>query len=696
MVINKLTLKDFRQYQGIHEVLLSPSDDQNIILIGGNNGYGKTNLLTSLVWCLYGKRMGQVNDMFSYGRNYSRFAESSLNNESKSGGETFYEVSIEMTGIDCGGLGSEYSDIIVSRSYDVSTAQESFSVKSPVTQKELFDNDDDKISFIDEYVIPIETAKFVFFDGEKISDIAEMSGTQEGKFINDALNKLIGLGCYEELVVDLNDYISSLKEKDQTPQVQNDIKNLRNDIQAKENDIEFSRQELETKKEKLESLKREEKELSDTISSSQGEDFGDERNRLNQELKDLRDKKEILLGSLFDRKGNIPLYLLGVWIDQTIDHLTQQGQNALLSNRQSEVKEKISSVLDEFIQKLIVDSSSSLTSLGNSDRDFLMSKAYKLKEELSSNYGESDGEVVALPFDYDLTKAEIDLIGKSQNSLDSSWESMFEQFLEVKRIDTRIATIEKRISQIEIKMEDPEITRYRERRDIVKQEIKTIENEIAVLEHNIRDDEKKKRTYNEKLTRLMDSLKSYGDLSEEIGHYKSIISGLNEYIDARKEMHKKNIEESIFIELQSLMHKLADNNKSNFIDSVKVRLLPNNEGMAVKLYNDRKEEIFKTNLAKGEQQVYISALMKALIKEGSHKVPVFIDTPLGRLDMSHRNKLTKLYYPDLSHQVVLLSTDTEITNERVNLIKDRIERKYVIQNNGISSKITKGYFSQTT
>ena len=109
------------------------------------------------------------------------------------------------------------------------------------------------------------------------------------------------------------------------------------------------------------------------------------------------------------------------------------------------------------------------------------------------------------------------------------------------------------------------------------------------------------------------------------------------------------------------MHKIINKRfKSNLIDSVEVLLLPNNEGMAIKLYNYRRELVLKSNLSKGEQQVYISALMKALIKEGSHKVPVFIDTPLGRLDMSHRNNLTQLYYPDLSHQVVLLSTDTEI------------------------------------
>jgi hypothetical protein len=38
---------------------------------------------------------------------------------------------------------------------------------------------------------------------------------------------------------------------------------------------------------------------------------------------------------------------------------------------------------------------------------------------------------------------------------------------------------------------------------------------------------------------------------------------------------------------------------------------------------------------------------------------VAIATPLGRLDSAHRNNLVEKYFPQASHQVILLSTDTE-------------------------------------
>jgi DNA sulfur modification protein DndD len=64
MKFNSITINNFRQYY--QEVLfdLNTEENKNIILIGGRNGYGKTNLLISLVWCLYGDKISQVDDYF--------------------------------------------------------------------------------------------------------------------------------------------------------------------------------------------------------------------------------------------------------------------------------------------------------------------------------------------------------------------------------------------------------------------------------------------------------------------------------------------------------------------------------------------------------------------------------------------------------------------------------------------------------
>jgi DNA sulfur modification protein DndD len=78
---------------------------------------------------------------------------------------------------------------------------------------------------------------------------------------------------------------------------------------------------------------------------------------------------------------------------------------------------------------------------------------------------------------------------------------------------------------------------------------------------------------------------------------------------------------------------------------------------------DRKgREVPKSDLSAGEKQVYAIAMLWALAQTSGRPLPMIIDTPLARLDTEHRANLIDRYFPAASHQVILLSTDTEIDN----------------------------------
>jgi DNA sulfur modification protein DndD len=71
-------------------------------------------------------------------------------------------------------------------------------------------------------------------------------------------------------------------------------------------------------------------------------------------------------------------------------------------------------------------------------------------------------------------------------------------------------------------------------------------------------------------------------------------------------------------------------------------------------------EIRKRDLSAGEKQLFAIAFIYALARLSGRLMPFVIDTPLGRLDQQHRRRFVAGFLPNASHQVVLLSTDTEI------------------------------------
>lgn len=83
-------------------------------------------------------------------------------------------------------------------------------------------------------------------------------------------------------------------------------------------------------------------------------------------------------------------------------------------------------------------------------------------------------------------------------------------------------------------------------------------------------------------------------------------------------------------------------------------------------------------LSKGEQQIYIMSLYWALIKMSNNNIPFVIDTPYARIDSIHRERITTKFFPSLSSQVIILSTDEEINDEYYKLIKPFIAKEFLI------------------
>ena len=81
---------------------------------------------------------------------------------------------------------------------------------------------------------------------------------------------------------------------------------------------------------------------------------------------------------------------------------------------------------------------------------------------------------------------------------------------------------------------------------------------------------------------------------------------------------------------------------------------------AITLFNEAGHALSKQRLSEGEKQIFAISVLWGLARALAHPLPAIIDTPMARLDAAHRRNLVERYSPVASHQVIILSTDTEV------------------------------------
>jgi DNA sulfur modification protein DndD len=118
------------------------------------------------------------------------------------------------------------------------------------------------------------------------------------------------------------------------------------------------------------------------------------------------------------------------------------------------------------------------------------------------------------------------------------------------------------------------------------------------------------------------------------------------------------------------------------------------ETFAATLIDRKGNELPKSDLSAGEKQIYAIAMLWALAQTSGRPLPMIIDTPLARLDTEHRANLIERYFPAASHQVILLSTDTEIDNRLLADLGTTVSHTYRLDYDPIAGRTvaSPGYF----
>ena len=89
--------------------------------------------------------------------------------------------------------------------------------------------------------------------------------------------------------------------------------------------------------------------------------------------------------------------------------------------------------------------------------------------------------------------------------------------------------------------------------------------------------------------------------------------------------------------------------------------------------------IDKQRLSSGEKQIFVMALYWAMMHQSKSSLPYIIDTPFARIDTEHRSNIINYFFKELSGQLIVLSTDEEISNRHLRDMENQIACVYMLE-----------------
>lgn len=651
MIIKSLILDNVGLYSQRTEFSLEPKKSsitkRPIILIGGRNGAGKTTFLDSVRLALYGKRA------LGLGISHKEYHQYLLSKTSQNHLER--TSSVELTFIYT--EGSIPAEFKVCRSWTLASdgqVRESLDLRKNGTTvtsvpKQEWEN------FLLE-LIPIGVSQLFFFDGEKIQDIAEDNNAS----LSDAIKNLLGIDLIEKLRLDLHSYLTRNKSDDVE---QNDVTLLTQqltELKSKENDIKNEYAQLKFEHQTL--LKNIEQKRLRFVSEGGAIalQYDQLKTKLSQLNKEINTCKQELVNLA---NGLLPFLFAPKLIAKFTNHL--KSSSADESSNQKLVEQALSSFQTSPIQKKELWKDEHWQNLN----DFLSSYFDTApKDSPHSAFGELT----------ELQQALAKLL-----SLDA----------EVKK---QVKVLYERFTNLNQEKEATEFSIARaenaEDSNAYLDELLHKERKLGELDLILNQKEEDVRKINWDVVTAERNLKAASEAVAEFtlqNHKNSLaakgIKALIEFETALLEQKINQVRQNFVEIFNSLLRK------RNFITDLQI----DPKSFNTHLIKTNGKVVEKSALSAGEKQIYAIAMLWSLAKTSGRHLPMIVDTPLGRLDREHRDNLMKFYFPHVSHQVIILSTDTEIDDLYVNQLDEFISESYLLEYNHElgSTQALPGYFT---
>lgn len=651
MKIGEIKVKNFRQYENIdgkpQGIILSTDESNNISIIEGSNGAGKTNLFNAIQWCLYGTEELHEEDEMTREESESLPIITQSILENMEDGE-IEEASVEVIFYENG-----------EPKYSVKRRKEFYRTNKEGMMTDVVDlsvqertdsgwneKDDDKAQETVYRILPEKVKEFYFFDGERLDEYFR-AGTQ--KSVKEAIKDVSQVNLLEETVNHLKATERKV-DREYEGEIGEEIQELSQDIKGEEDRLESVEDKIEERKQELNEKKREKEEIDSFLKKSavqEAKKLSEQRLEKEDELKDLKERKEEIRDEIKELVG-------------------REGPLVLTKGAMEDALEEIEDVEEELglppeVQKSYIRS---LLEKGEcmcgADLDENPQKRKKL-EEMKDHRPTKEFSNLANQGRFKLQEA--------LDSISDFNERSRELASELKEVNDKISSINERLNDISDsiqKIEDYDIQEKEEKRKELDNRIQSLERKVGRLKGD-RDDHLKE-------------IEKLEEEKEELEDKKNNQKDLQIQSEAMKKSQQllKEVRDEIMHEIRE---EIESKTESQFFD-----LIWKNDFVEVNIDEDYNIEVINrhgnnaiNDLSAGERQALALSFMAALKRVSGYDAPVIIDTPLGRISEEPRENIAEglpNYLKDT--QVTLLVTNTEYDENFREIIEESVGEKYYL------------------
>lgn len=664
MKIDQIKISNFRSYKGEVKIdFKSCSDKRNITLISGKNGFGKTSFLTSLIWGFYGKLMSKVEDKYKHEiKNYGGY-EKFVNNQFNRNQNKEKPLAVEITLSEILIPSIPCKSLKIKRTFNIQNSKENLEILidgkvNELTKKVGFE------TFINDFVLPREIAKFFFFDSEKIVSLAEAKTREELKSLSKAYSEVLGLKKYDDLKLGLKSLISSLKRKGVDESINVELNKIYLEKESLDKEIEFNVETLNETNIRIEDQRIKSDNLQEKLiregSIISLEDF-----------KKLKAEKSFILNELKENRKKL---------NQHLEFMPFLIANDLFKELVNQIKSEKKSSNPIFekdkLNKLINIYKSSLKELS---KEQIESYSRVFLEDLSKSFGKQNAAMILLDYPDESNRKILSVFENVQGPLIKEYQNI--NSVE-KDLRFRLNKIQKRIRSYESKTSNTLSNSFRKEKEEIDKKIETSLIKKGELSNIKADLNIKNANLLKRISELESKQKVTGQDSKKLILSQKVYNKLSNITEKIKIKKKYSLEKSILMGMNSLMHK------SDFIERVNIEIFE--DYLDINLIDKSGNIIDKESLSKGEQQLYATSILKSLVEESGINFPIFVDSPLQKFDKQHSKNIIKRFYPSISKQVVLFPLmEKELTFDEFKLMETNITSIHKIINKEGNSSIEK-------